>query len=483
MYTHHIGRRLLQSANLRDATPDRTPAAFFDDVFFRIVFDDDQYLMTAGNSKFGQLVNNQKKLKAAAEKEGRLWNAEEKARARQGALADFHAAAAEVEEPHSHLVLGGYARGTDGTTSGQVTGIDHAATVDEVYLSWIGAAAGIGVAGGLVLLIDHDAVLEAVLDGWALYRRVLAETPDLKANQIETWNGRWLRHRFSADFRPDQPLEFVHSVINAKVPPYNIETVPWGRLLLALGRALGDAPVPAYVYSIGQTNSTIGFIPLHLGATGVLRESYADALAGYRALFNEAADALLVSPDRLDVVYDTGAGFARACTDGAIGLRAFEPAKIRDVLPNGKNKTVASVSPDAAQTPLLYLTWTLAMLGDQRHALNDRALTMAERLLDFETGARGGKTNLAKSVATALGSTSLTGLIDALTDIANTVRDASKTDLDETEVAETLEALDELVRACLDLTQERFYLFLALLRFQVALLRGKADHARKSLAA
>jgi hypothetical protein len=474
MYTPLIGRRLLDRANVRDGR-DRSPAEFFDEEFFPLVFGHDQYLMPAGNSKFGQLVNNRKKHRASAEKEGRTWNESEKERLRLGALAEFHEAAVEATEPQSHLVLGGYARGSDGTTSGQVTSLDHQATADEVYLSWIGAATGAGVAGGLVLLIDHDDVLDAVLEGWTLYREVLETTPNLKANQLETWNGQWLRHRFSAKYDPGDPTEFIGTVINTKKPPYNIETVSWARLLFSLGRTVGDESVSAYVYSLGQMNATLGFIPLHLGSTGILRESYATLLDFYRGLFGDAVEAVL--PDEMDRVYDAGLGFARACERGAIGLQTFQPAKLYDFLLDGKNKQPRPVSPADAQTPLLYQTWIHAMLGDQRNALYDRATETAQMLLDFETGALGGKMNLKKAVKEALGADTLPALIAGLTDIAESVQDASKTNLSEEEIAETLDALDALVRAALDLTPERFRLFLALLRFQVALLRGKTAHA------
>lgn len=477
MYTPLIGRRLLDRANVRDGR-DRSPADFFDEEFFPLVFGHDQYLMPAGNSKFGQLVNNRKKHRATAEKEGRGWDEAEKRRLRLGALADFHEVAAEATEPQSHLVLGGYARGSDGTTSGQVTGINHQATANEVYLSWMGAATGAGVGGkpNCVLLIDHDDVLDAVLEGWALYRDVLETTPNLKANQLETWNGQWLRHRFSAAYQPEDPTAFLHNVINTKEPPYNIETVSWARLLFSLGRKIGDEPVSAYVYSLGRMNSTLGFVPLHLGATGVLRESYATLHDFYHALFGDA-DFNLVTPNKLDEVYDAGLGFARACAQGVVGLRALQPAKLYDFLPDGKNKQPQPVNPADAQTPLLHQTWIHAMLGDQKDTLLERATKTAEMLLDFETVAHGGKTNLKNAVKEVLGASTLHALIAGLSDIAESVQDASKTKLTEVEIGETLDTLDALVRASLDLSPERFGLFLALLRFQVAVLRGKTAHA------
>lgn len=475
MYTALIGRRFLDHCNRADGVT-RSPAEFFSEEFFPLVFGDDRYLMPAGNSKFGQLVNSRKQLEAAALRDGRAWDAAEKERLRQQALADFHSVAASTTAPEAHLVLGGYARGSEGTTSGQVTALPHAADADDVYLSWIGAAAGAGVAGGLVLLIDHPAVFDAVRDGWRLYRDVIDNTQALKANQLETWNGQWLRHRFSAGYDPSDRTLFLTHVINTKSPPFNIETVSWARLLLSLGRSIGgDAPVSAYVYSIGQVNATVGFIPLHLGVTGELRDSYETLEGFYRRLFGDAAE--LVHPDRLDEVYDAGMGFAQACASGAVGLRAFEPDGLRDFLPgNNRNRQPRPLDPAAAQSPLLFETWIYTMLGTQKKELLVLAVETAEMLLDFEAANLGGKTNLKKAVNDALGANSLAALIAGLTRIAESI-EASKTKMESGDVARTLEMLDNLVLVTLDLSPERFQLFLALLRFKVAFLRGGQQHA------
>ena len=70
MYTSYIGRRAINLYNehLHDGDP-LSPKRFFDQVFFPVVFDDDDYLMQAGNSKFGQLVRQRKKDKREAEEQ------------------------------------------------------------------------------------------------------------------------------------------------------------------------------------------------------------------------------------------------------------------------------------------------------------------------------------------------------------------------------------------------------------------------------
>ena len=476
MFTPLIGRRLLDAANAREGR-NRTPPEFFDEVFYPVMFAHDDYLMPAGNSKFGQLINNARKNKTAAEREGRAWNAAERGRLREEALADFHTVAKETTEPHAHLVLGGYARGTDGTTSGQVTALDHRATPDDVYLSWIGAASGAGVAGGLVLLIDHPAVLNATREGWANYRHVLTDLGGrLRPNQLETWNGQWLRHRFSPEYREEDPTAFLRDrpdVLDRKGSPHSIQTVSWASLVLALARALGPVTVPLYVYSTGQMNTTVGFIPLHLSAVARLQQSY-DYVArtGYRALFGDAVEAVDVKD--LDRVYDAGSGFKRACAQGAIGLRALRPTKLEDFLPGGrKNKLPSATTAATAQTPLLYETWIHAMLADQSNDLYVLASELAERMTDLTRAKSSGKA-ISTAIDKAVEASTLPQLVDGLREVAELVMDPTKLHDLESEIRnETVDLFDRMIRTCLTLDYERLRLFLALFRFRMAAQRGR----------
>lgn len=176
MYTAYIGRRALDLYNehMHDGDP-LSPKKFFDQVFFPVVFDDDDYLMQAGNSKFGQLVRQRKRDKREAQEKGISWE-DEKPRRRQRALNDFHSLAEGYSEPHNHVVVGGSARKVSATTSGQVTNIDHPVDPDTIYCSWVGAATAIGVSGGLTMLIDEDTTLLALLEGWSQYRTLLSQT-------------------------------------------------------------------------------------------------------------------------------------------------------------------------------------------------------------------------------------------------------------------------------------------------------------------
>ncbi|NCB55415.1 MAG: hypothetical protein EOM49_10870, partial [Epsilonproteobacteria bacterium] len=39
-------------------------------------------------------------------------------------------------------------------------------------------------------------ILLDIFEGWSYYRQYLEKYPLLKGNQINTWNGRWISHRY-----------------------------------------------------------------------------------------------------------------------------------------------------------------------------------------------------------------------------------------------------------------------------------------------
>ena len=168
MYTAYIGRRAINLYNehMHDGDP-LSPKKFFDQVFFPVVFDDDDYLIQAGNSKFGQLVRQRKKDRREAQEKGLSWE-DEKPRRRQRALSDLHSLAEGYSEPHNHVVVGGSARKVSATASGQVTNIDQSVEPDTFYFSWIGAATAGRGSGSftMTVLINHASQLLSLLVGW-----------------------------------------------------------------------------------------------------------------------------------------------------------------------------------------------------------------------------------------------------------------------------------------------------------------------------
>lgn len=439
MYTAFIGRRLLDLYNIhrRDGPP-LSPRQFFDEVFFPLVFDDDRYLMLANNSKFDQIAK-QKKHRDAQE--------------RRHALALFHDDVETLDEPHGHLYLGGTARKVEAATSSQVTNVAIPVSPDEVYLSWIGAAAGIGVKGGLSMLVDADVVLLALFDGWLQYRAYMNQLATLKPYQIETWNGWWLIHCFGNVHRADDPLRDFPNGVQDEPGKNNkgqhaFGTAPWIKVIFALARqGSADAQI-SYVYSFGQTNTTIGFIRLDLPEVSRLPVLY-ERLFGEHDRHDR---------ENLEAMYETQFGFATACQQGSIGLRAIEPKKLRKYMPIRRNPGTLPKTPKKDSDDItfkIYQTWIIAMLNNDD--LLRQTQQAAEALHAFTLQAKRGKATHKTLVKEVLSSGNSRAFVEALTPI-----------LEEDEDGTNKELLNELVHSIVKMPAGNIPLFLALLRFKYA---------------
>jgi hypothetical protein len=348
MYTAYIGRRAigLYNKHLNDGPP-LSPRAFFDDVLFPVFFDDERYLFWPNNAPFAQPKYSGSRGDPSV---------------RQEALAETHEKIEAIERPVGHLLMGGMADGPMETTSGQVSTVGTAATPDDAYCSWAGAMCGVGVEGGLSMLIDHDEILLALIEGWSHYRSYLDQTPGLKGNQIETWNGQWLSHRFGWGYRDHDPLRDF----DPHVTSTGISTKDWAQVLFALARHLPDRRLTVYVYSLGNTNTTIGFRQLLLPEVQYLAELY-------ERLFGDVEG---VSARRLADAFDPEYSIYRACEQGAIGLKALRPDKLRQYMPGGRSSKMPNTtrSENKFTRYLIFQTWIIAMLN------NEDLITITERL-------------------------------------------------------------------------------------------------------
>ena len=165
MYTAYIGRRLIDLLNARNQTQ-QTVAEFFQGEYFSLFFDDERFLQHVNNSKFDQAYKQKGKSPLTPSLRADVLAAQQ--------------TRIESDVPDGSFFLGGAAAESSAGTSGQVTDLALPITPDEVYASWIGAALGVGISGGLNILIDDDAVLLTLYDGWKQYRNYLRESPNLK---------------------------------------------------------------------------------------------------------------------------------------------------------------------------------------------------------------------------------------------------------------------------------------------------------------
>ncbi|MGH7503222.1 MAG: hypothetical protein ACREL7_15965 [Longimicrobiales bacterium] len=441
MYATHVGRHILDLYNQRHQSA-LTPRQFFDEVFFPLFFDDERYLMWVNNSKFDQKYKQRKKrpLNAAV---------------RRLALEEFHADAATLTEPHGHLFLGGIVRELTDPTASQVTDLAVPTDADQVYCSWFGAAAGIGVRSGLSLLVDEDDVLEALIEGWTHYRAFMQQTPGLRPHQIDTWNGHWIQHRFSRQYDPADPIAPGHIQVEFKSGAQELATIDWSHAIFALARGLSGRPVMAYVYTFGQMNTTVGFIHLELQAVQRLWE-------WHRKLFGSPAG---LDPSRLAGLYETEFGFYRACEHGAIGLRALEPRKLRDYIPSRPGRSSAKLLKPARSekertTHTFYQTWIIAMLNNAD--LIELAQSTAEVLKRHSVSDERGKMAGRRRVDAVLNASGVRPLIDALTDIVK-------------EDGEVAAQIDALVKEIIRMPRSDVPLVLTLIRFKYAVESATAD--------
>jgi len=206
------------------------------------------------------------------------------------------------------------------------------------------------------MLIDEDTTLLALLEGWSQYRTLLSQTSGLKDKQIETWNGWWLTHRLSEDFRPDAPLSEKPDIRGRK--HLKLDTQDWVDIMFTLSKNVEDDAVTAYVFSVGQRNTTIGFRQLYLSEARYLVEIY-------QQLFEKQAG---VGMRQFAQLYRTEDGFKAVCRQGAIGLRALRPRDLGDYMPGGDEAdwfTSESSSNLDNATYRIFLTWIIAMLNNE----------------------------------------------------------------------------------------------------------------------
>ena len=226
---------------------------FFIEKYYPLFFDGNKYMQWVQNSPFVQMKSGQKVETLSSDE--RREKLEELICKIQNGTKD-----ASVAIGYSASDEKGYA-----TTSGQVTSLEIKVTHDEVYLSWIGASLGVGVKGGLSILFSNSLLLLSIYEGWAFYRAALDNNQELKGNQIASWNGQWLAHRYDKRaFDAENPMADFNPYVSDKDASMSVAVQSWTKILINLSQNFSGQNLLGYVYSLGQTNITVGFIPFIL---------------------------------------------------------------------------------------------------------------------------------------------------------------------------------------------------------------------------
>lgn len=420
MYTSYIGKKFLTYYNQRKKTQ-YTAEAFFLEIFFDLFFKDDGHLMHVANSPFHTAPD-----KSAVALHG------------SKSLAQLEGLKERINRNRVYMgtYVGGSAEDIEATTSGQLTNMNYTVDKEDMYASWIGAALGIGVKGGYVMLLDKEEILWSLYEGWEHYRKYLNQRDELKDRQIETWNGNWLRYGLQTPWEI-KPVKMMEK--------WSIPTQPWVRITFILARQFRQLDsLVLYAYNLSQTNTTLGFISLVPSEVNRLFEWRGNIFLG------EDPGITADQVEMLETYYD----FRAACKLGAIGLEALEPKALREYMPKpfgGWKEFIYSTTTDYHFK--IFKLWLITMLN--RLELLTLADEMAATMKELEKSEKKGRTIKDQLNSKIMESKSVPQFIDKLTEMLAYLPDDH-------------EMLHNVMREALIMPVDHLPLFLSLVRFQYA---------------
>lgn len=368
MVTAIIGRQFLAYHNQKHNS-DWSAREFFERIFLPVFYDHAKYLMDGGNTA----LTNPKILKGTSPTP-------------ENRQKRFATLSANIEagylDTRTTLDFAASSEKEFATSSGQVTDFDLPFDTETAYCSWIGAGFGIGIAGGQVILFNHPQILATLFDGWQHYRDFLNDPvyDNLPGNKITSWNGQWLSHALSDEYREHSPLRGFATKAFTVEPGEEIEIKPqsWLNVLLGIAHHLPLDSLTGYIYKMGKANSTYGFIPFRLGQLQRPEQIYVK-------LFGEGN----YQRDKATIrtLYGSAQSFQRICQMGIVGVSALEPKGLRDLIVSGhgevKDFKYDATNADNQVTFNTYITWLLAMLNNDESW--EEAGQAATLLLQYET--------------------------------------------------------------------------------------------------
>ncbi len=428
MIAANIGKIFLKAYNEKYETSYRGKD-FFVEKYFPLFFDEEKYMQWVTNSPFVQGIKKGAP-PSAPERKQKLLALTEKV-SNSGADAS--------------IAIGFPSLDLTATTSGQLTNLSLPLDEEDVYLSWIGSGLGVGIQGGLSILFDKPALLLDIFDGWSVYRDYLNRMPQLRGNQINTWNGQWVAHRYNPHlYDPDDPTASFTGISATKDGGQEVDTQSWVTILIGICRTYPDSQLTGYVYNLGQTNTTIGFIPFRLPQIKLPFDLYEKYFG-------------TTKQEEVKHLFGTAFGFTKACQMGAIGINAMEPKGLRDYIDKGKLPVYNEQDEEKKINFNTYQIWLLAMLNNEQ--LWENAQQFASALHQYALSSDKGKKDKANQVKSVLSAARKKQFIDSLTVIAE---DAAN-ETDKTSYAE----MGRLVHL---MPEDNVPYFLTLVRFQFAII-------------
>ena len=150
MITSAIGKMFLEAYNEKYGTH-YDARTFFIEQFYPLFFDQNKYMMTAGNSplenpklSWDDMIKGKKDYETPEQRKTRF---------------DKLLKKIEDSEADASIARGFPSLDTAATTSGQVTNVVLPHEKENIFASWIGDALGVGVQGGFSILLDRKSVV------------------------------------------------------------------------------------------------------------------------------------------------------------------------------------------------------------------------------------------------------------------------------------------------------------------------------------
>lgn len=439
MITSNIGKIFLEAYNEENGTS-YDARTFFLEQFYPLFFDQNKQMMYVINSPFvQQLPSCRDCIKGIKSFE----DIEQRAKRLNAFIEKV-----ENNDADMSIAIGYPSIEVNAKTSGQVTDLKMNTSKEDIFLSWIGGALGITVSGGVSILFSHKNILLDIFKGWKFYRKALNETLMLDGNKINSWNGQWLFHYYDQrEYEEENPLANFAPYKVDKDGIIGIETQTWTKILIGISRKYDNSQLLGYIYSFGQTNTTVGFVPFDLSQ--IRRPIHL-----YKKMFG------MYNSRNAEDLWGTAIGFKTACTYGVIGIKAMEPKGLRDyVYPQGNKAPKQPKAPknENEQTNFnVYKIWILAMLNNDD--LWEKSQELAELLNDASC-------NKNKSI-----STKPKNLVEAMLAATNKKLFVEAA----TEVIPFIDKIDEfkgLVKEIHGMPTDNVPYFLTLLRFQYRTLK------------
>lgn len=372
MITTIIGKTFLKAYNEK-VGKQYSAKDFFEKKYFELFFNHNKYLMTGGNSAF-------ENPKISWEKMQKGIMPYESAERRKERFNNFISKAGKTEGILDMGIAPGYpAAEITAPTSGQISDIEILNNEDDIYFSWMGAGLGIGVAGGYNLLIDDENILLEIYNGWQHYRKYLNDPSleKMRGNQINSWNGQWLTYKLSNSFVEDFDFSRLQSegMVDINDSLIEVNTANWTNLFFSLSNFYPEKNITAYVYSFGQTNKTIGFIPIYLKSGTRLKDVWRQLYGNPEKFDNKEFQSLY------------GMHIKRACELGSIGLHALRPEGLKKYMNESKNFTFKKEEEIIIYQS--YKTWLIAMLSKNKNEIKDYTNKIAKAILEYKNAGKG----------------------------------------------------------------------------------------------